>query len=402
MHNLRNVVSFEFFRQITKPRFWILSLSIPVLLGLVFGLSYASNTTKSSDTAARTTQFAYLDASGLVVPQVAEAMGGHPTSDAQAAIQEVRDGKSQAFIDIPADPTAAKVQVYGQDRGLMNNGQYSSIADALLKASAATRIGNPKLASVAAGKVDTTTVTYRPNGDVAPGFTSVILPGAFLVLLYLSIIMLGNQMLQVTLEEKENRVSEMILTTMNPRTLIVGKVLALIGVGVVQMLVFATPVAIAWFVAPSLVNIPNLSFAWSDVDWGRVGIGAALFVASFAMFTGCLVAIGSVMPTAREAGSAFGVVMMAMFVPLYALQMVITNPNALLPSVFTYFPLTAPVTALMRNATGAFTWWQAVIVLAILVVTSTVMLRLGVRLFATGAIQYSGKVNIRQALRRTT
>ncbi len=45
----------------------------------------------------------------------------------------------------------------------------------------------------------------------------MVLPGIFLVLFYLSIVMLGQQMLNVTLEEKQNRVSEMILTTMSPR-----------------------------------------------------------------------------------------------------------------------------------------------------------------------------------------
>ena len=51
-------------------------------------------------------------------------------------------------------------------------------------------------------------------------------------------------MLNSTLEEKENRVTEMILTTLNPTTLITGKVIALFAVGLVQMLVFLSPIAV--------------------------------------------------------------------------------------------------------------------------------------------------------------
>ena len=57
----------------------------------------------------------------------------------------------------------------------------------------------------------------------------------FLVIFYVSIILLSNQMLNSTLEEKENRVTEMILTTLNPTTLIIGKIIALFMVGLVQI-----------------------------------------------------------------------------------------------------------------------------------------------------------------------
>ncbi len=400
MPNLTNVISFEFFRTITKKRFWIMTLGVPVLLGLIFALSYASGKSSAPDPASTGSSFTYHDASGVVEKSVAERMGGREVTDVDAAIQDVKQGRSDAFFDIPADPTSTDVRVFGRDRGLVANSQYSTLAVALLQTSASQRIGDPLLSAVAADKIPTTTTAFRPNGEVAPGFMSVILPGAFVVLLYLSIVMLGNQMLNVTLEEKENRVSEMILTTMNPHTLIEGKVIALVGVGILQMLVFAVPLVVAWVWAPSLLSLPGFSLSSLTVDWLRIGIGAALFLASFAMFTGCLVAVGSVMPTAKEASQAFAVVMVGMFVPLYAVQMLVTNPNALLPTVFTYFPLTAPISAMVRNATGNLVLWQAMVVLLILAVTASVMLALGVRLFRTGAIQYDSKVNVRAVLRR--
>ena len=57
------------------------------------------------------------------------------------------------------------------------------------------------------------------------------------------------------------------------------------------------------------------------------------------------VAIGSLMPTVKDAGTAFGAVILLMFVPLYMLPVVASDPGALVTQVLTYFPVTAPITA---------------------------------------------------------
>ena len=399
-HNFRTVVGFEFLRTVTKRRFWVMSLSIPVLLALVFTLTSLSAHSENSTATSSAFSFAYHDASGLVTPQLAAAFGATPTADPAAAIAAVKHGTLTAFVDIPADVGTAPVLVYGEDVGLIGNSRYESVAQALVKAAVAERIGDPRLAKLAASGARVTSTVYN-QGTAVSGFGSVVLPGIFLVLFYLSIVMLGQQMLNVTLEEKQNRVSEMILTTMSPTTLIIGKVIALVGVGILQALVFSLPVLIARLVAPGRVHIPGLSLSDIPIDPLRIAFGFVIFLFSFAMFAGFLVAIGAVMPTIRDASGAFSAVVVTMFVPLYAVQLVVNEPHALLPTVFTYFPLTAPVTALLRNALGTLSWYEAAIVVVVLAVMSTVMLRVGVRLFQTGSISYTSRVNIREALRRS-
>ncbi|HET9129100.1 MAG TPA: ABC transporter permease [Propionibacteriaceae bacterium] len=398
-HNFRTVVAFEFLRTVTKRRFWVLSLSVPLLLALVFALTSASARTTSTSQTATDFSFSYRDASGLVTPAVARAFGGTPTTDAASAIAAVKLGTLTAFIDIPADVGSAPVQVYGQDAGLIANTRYTSLVQALLRASAREKIGDPRLATIASSGVATTSTIYQ-HGATVNGWGSVILPGLFLLLFYLSIVMLGQQMLNVTLEEKQNRVSEMILTTMSPTTLIVGKVVALIGVGILQAVVFSSPILIARLSAPTLVHIPGVSLSDLTPDPFRMIVGFVVFVFAFAMFAGLLVAIGAVMPTIRDASGAFSAVVVTMMIPLYAIQMIVNQPHALLPTVFTYFPLTAPVTALVRNALGTLAWWEAGAVVIILAVVSTLALRIGVRLFQVGSISYGSRVNIRQALRQ--
>lgn len=66
--------------------------------------------------------------------------------------------------------------------------------------------------------------------------------------------------------------------------------------------------------------------------------------------------------------------------------------------IFTYFPLTAPITAMLRNALGSLSVVEAGVVLVILFATAAAFLWLGVQLFRTGSIAYDRRLNIGKAL----
>lgn len=412
-HNLGTVLAFEVRRTLTKPAFWLTSLSIPLLMVAIFGLMWWSNTSAIASVEAErgaVTSFTYTDASGVVAPEVAAAMGGTPAPDAAAAAQAVRDGSAQLHLNIPADPTVDPVHIVGADIGLMRSGQWDALARDLLQRSASERIGDPQLTGVLAG-VSTSAELWK-DGQRSPGFAAAIVPGLFLVLLYMGVLMLGQQMLNITVEEKENRVTEMILTTLDPRVLIIGKVLAVFCVGIIQALVLLVPVVLVGLLFPGLFgasagaagapagDVPALDLGGEVlIDPVRIALAAGLFVAGFLLFTGLLVAIGSVMPTAKDAGSAFGAVILAMFLPLYTATAVLNDPGSPVSEVLTWFPLTAPVTALLRNALGLMPVWQGVGVILVLALCAAALLWLGVRLFRQGSISYDKRLSIGKALR---
>jgi len=109
------------------------------------------------------------------------------------------------------------------------------------------------------------------------------------------------------------------------------------------------------------------------------------------LFTTTLVAIGAIMPTARDAGQVSTPLMILIFVPFYAASLIVSDPHALIVQAFTYFPYTAPVTAMLRNGLGSLNPLEATLVIAELFVLGVLMLRLAVRLFRYGSIEYSGE-----------
>jgi ABC-2 type transport system permease protein len=400
-HNLGTVVSFEFVRTVTKVRFWIGTLSVPVIMAIVFGMIFLSNTsTSTAAEAQKNAQFSitYLDDSGLITTGVAAAFGAVPVPSSDVGIREVQSGAVEAFFHFPAHPENTAVEVYGADKGVFENGKYAAVAQAMLAHAVAQKIGSPQLSSLAAGTVEVETVTYQ-GSEVAGGMNSVIPPLAFLVVFYGLVVLLAGQMLNSTLEEKENRVTEMILTTLKPTTLISGKVLALFMVGLVQVAVFASPILIGALFYRDALNIPEFETSRLVFDATRMTIGFLILVGGFALFTTTLVAIGAVMPTAKEAGNFMGVMIALIFIPFYSVRLVVSEPHSPIVQVFTYFPFSAPVTTLLRNGFGSLGILEAAIVIAILYVGAAVMLRVAVRLFQYGSISYTSKVSIRTALK---
>jgi ABC-2 type transport system permease protein len=402
-HNLRTVIGFEVRRALSKKRFWFLTLLLPIAIGIVLALVIFGNTVASNNFDNQSDaefSFTYSDESGFIDPVIAAALAGTVTDSDAEAIAAVRAGGQDAHLVYPADLTTTPIEVYGVDRGLFENGKYVDIARQVLSMSAQDQIGNPMLTVLAVGNVPVSATTFA-DGKVASGLMGVIPPLIFLVMFFLIFTLLANQMLTSTLEEKENRVTEMILTTLNPNALISGKIISLFIVGLVQALVFLLPVLVGFFFFRSTLNLPNIDLSSFIVDPAQMIVGALIAIGGFALFTGTTVAIGAVMPTARDAGNIFGALIALMIVPLYAGSLVISDPQNPVVQIFTYFPYSAPITAMLRNAFGSLAGWEAAIVITGLFLLSAIVLRIAARLFRTGSIQYNNRVSLKAVFSRS-
>ncbi len=396
-HNLGTVVSFEVTRTLTKKRFWIATMIVPAVMGVVFGLIFLANRTTTSQVdlqASAKFSFAYTDASGYVDPAVVTALGGGKATDPVQAIADVKSGRIDAYFAYPADPAKQPTQVYGVDKGIFENGKYGAVASRIMVTSTQDRIGDKTLVTLMQGTFPVTATTYKA-GRESGGVNEVIGPLAFLAVFYIVILLLANQMVTSLLEEKESRVTEMILTTLDPTTLVVGKVIALSVIGLVQMLAFALPVAVGYLFFRESLSLPNLDLSHLVFNPGPMIVGALLLIGGFALFTATLVAVGAIVPTARDAGQVSAPMMILIFVPFYIVGIVVSDPHALVVQLFTYFPYTAPVTAMLRNGFGSLSPLEAGIVVAELFVLGVLALRLAVRLFRYGSIEYTRKVSLR-------
>jgi len=396
MHNLGTVFRFEVRRTLKKKSFWITALSFPVIIGVVFAIIFFSNqatTDAAENMKDQTFSFAVTDESKLINPETLAQLKATTVTDKQATIDKVKAGTLDAYIYYPADVTKEKVEVYAKNIGLFENNRYQAVADALLK-QAGEANATPEIRAILEDKVAFQATMYK-DGKAYDGFKELIAPGVFLILFYILIAMFGNQMLTSTTEEKENRVIEMILTTIQARTLIIGKILSLIVLAAIQMLVIIVPVLTAYLLFRDALAIPNLDLTNIPLDPVRITIGTLLFVTSFLLFTGLLVAIGAATPTAKEASGFFGTVMLFIFGPLYAVTLFVSSPDSMIVRVLSFFPLTAPIPLMLRNAVGNLSIPDAILGISILAVSAIIALAISIRLFRYGALEYSNRLSLK-------
>lgn len=401
MHNLGTVIRFEIVRTLKKRSFWIAALAVPTIVAAVGAIIFFSNQTTSTESqnlANEQYSFGVTDDSHLISPQILTAVGASQITDRSAGIQATKDGKLDAYFYYPTDVTKQPVQIYGKEVGIFKNSRYEELASQLLIQSAAAKT-DPSLRAILQNKVNFSATTYT-NGAEDKGFLKLIAPGIFLVLFYFMIATFGSQILTSVTEEKENRVIEMILATIKPTTLLVGKLLSLVVLAFIQMAVILIPVVVGYLVFKDQLSLPSLDLSSLPLDPLAISLGASIFIVSFLMYTGILMTLGAAMPTAKEAGGFFGAVMALTFGPLYAAPLFISAPHSLIVQILSYFPLTAPIPLLLRNAVGNLELIPALISLGLLIITTALTVRIGVRIFRFGALEYSRKLSVKEVLKR--
>lgn len=401
MHNLGTVIGFEFLRTVRKRTFWIGALAFPILIIVIGAISYLSNVAADeADDAAQTDAFELVifDESGIVTTEAMATFGARTVDSRQEGINLVLTGTVDGFAFYPADLLNDPIEVFGQDLSIGDNGRYEYAAREILNISLLSGVTSEQRRALLDEGFDTTVETYV-DGVEAEGFRAMVAPGLFLVLFFIIVILLGNQMLNSVTEEKENRVIEMMLTTITARAMIVGKIISLGLLGLVQIVVIAVPVVLALVLFGDTLDI-NLDLSELVFDPVRILVGAILLVLSFMVVTGILVTMSAAMPTAKEAGSFLGFAIFANFVPFYALWPIITDPGQVIVQIFTYVPLTSPVTLLLRNTVGNLTTVELVIGMAILALAAVLSLWSAIRAFKRGTLQYNRRLSLKELFGR--
>ena len=395
MHNLGTVFKFETIRVLKKPTFWLMALGFPLMFAALYGIMFWSQSTTmqaAKELEKQEFSLAVTDDSKLVRPELLMAAKTKTVESKEAGINDVKNGKIDAYIYFPKDIGKQKVEVYGKDVGLFQNGKYGAVAQSLLSQSVASSVSQAQVA-ILQNKVQLSSTTYL-DGKEHGGVNEMIAPGLFLVIFFMLVTFFGNQMLTSSTEEKENRTVEMLLTMVKTDTLITGKILSLMVLALIQMSVIVLPVAAGYLAFGSKLQLPNMDLSLLVFDPVRIGLALVIFLASFMMFTGMLVTLGAMMPTAKEASQWFGLVIMLIFGPFYGITAFVSFPDSPFVKFLSLFPFTAPIPLLLRNAVGNLPAWEGLLGVALLIVAAVLVLWLAVRIFRYGAMSYDSKLSL--------
>jgi len=272
-----------------------------------------------------------------------------------------------------------------------------------------------QLKAVVTGAIQLATVRERADAaGISPGallapvpVTSVQLgsvpgrgPGdeaAVLVMtavLFFGISVFGQMVLTGVLEEKANRVVEVLLARIPPRTLLAGKITGIGLLGLAQIGVTALAALVAVATVPS-IEVPAVR--GSVLAWALVW-----FVLGYALYATVYGALGSLGSRVEDAQSVAGPVTVVMVLAYFASLAMLGQPGSVGARVVSYFPLTAPMAMPGRIAMGATAWWEPAVAAVLTLAATAGLVYLGGRVYTSAILHTGSALSLRDLWRRRT
>ncbi len=389
------VIRFETMRQLKKPAFWAATLLIPLLIGGIYLISFLSAKSVEKDPVLKEdTKIAITDEAGIFNKETPFLVD----VDKDVGREMVKTGKVDLYFYIPKDfAETKKADFYHISEGLDIFNNDANILKTLLSNEAASKVGELDTLALT-GKYEVTDHKLNHDGEDSNALGKAIVPFAIGIVFFMFVALCGNRFLLNVVEEKENRISEMILTSISAHHLIVGKIIALLILSAIQILVLVIPIAILIFVnrdSQMVAGILNMI----EVEPITVILSALLFIASVMFYAGTCTFVGALTSTAKDASSFIGPAIILIVFPLYFMQMFMaTDPNAIV-QFMTYFPFTAPIALMLRSGFGTISTLEFCIGLAVVAVSAVIMTRLAIVTFQKNAINF-GSPRLRSRRKR--
>lgn len=409
MSKLRAVIRHEYLTIVKQPSFWIVMVAIPLVIAAVFLLVFLSNQSSSErieELSKDLQNVAIIDKSGLINEEVVSQSGLalSPAAEEETIRENVRTAETEALIVFPAElQTDQNYQLYLSSDDLTKMGGVSSLADNILKTSLFLPLGSAEIIALAQEGA-AADVTIYEDGQVSGGFNDYIAPGLFVILFYIIFAFSVGYMLSSVSEEKENRSMEMVLTYVKPRTLIVGKLLAVSLVTITQVLFFALLGLAAFLIAQQFSGAVALPFGLDlskiTFDPMTTFFGAAFLVVGFLMYAAFMTATAAAAPSTKEANSFSAVFFIGAFVPFYFVSLIVTDPENPIIGFLTYFPLTSPVVTLIRNTVDNLGVVESWLALAVMTFFMVISIWVAVRAFKLGALEFSQTIKLSKLFKK--
>lgn len=191
------------------------------------------------------------------------------------------------------------------------------------------------------------------------------------MLFYVVIITSASLLMSSIAKEKENRVMEILMSSVKPIHLFTGKILGLGVVGLLQMVLWLGSALLMLRLGGGTLNIPqSIQLPPGILIWGIL-----FFILGYLVYATIMAGVGAFVPNIKEASQATFYVIMPLLIPLILVGVIIEEPNAILPTILSLIPFTAPTTILTRMAVSPVPLWQLLAAIGSLILSIYILIR---------------------------
>ncbi len=379
----------ELVNAIKRKGFIIMTLIVPVLglLGIgIFSLVSAG----AGPSVVETTTIGYVDEVGGFAQYTTqgniELARFDTQDDATAAL--ISEEVSEYFV-IPSDyMSTGVIDRYTLTRELETPPAITSAIKNFLTSNLLAGKVSPDTVNLIEAPVNLVTTRLTETGEVATeqgGFGNLIIPGIFALLLALSLQLSCVYLVQGLGDEKESRLIEVLLSSVNTRQLLVGKVLGLGVAGLVQVVVWLATL-------PLLLNLASSTFGGFfgtiQMPADFIVLGIVYFILGYALFAALSAGVGAISPSAREGQQLIPIFTLLLFVPIWFSSILFIFPNSPLWAVLTILPVTAPIAVMLRLGVTGVAAWELAVSITVLALAIILVMFLAIRAFRVYLLMY--------------
>lgn len=411
MHPTFIVAKREFLQRVRKRSFWLFLLLGPLFFLLILIVPIGLSMEKESKT-----QIGVVDKSGDLVPflysqkelTIIPLKGSLPE-----VIKEAKQLHCDGVVILEKKPTIWFCRY-------IRLGMLGGVGDAELEFLLRQRIQEYEMNSQGMESpnvlLTSESMANNHNGetDMAIGFVA----GLFMAMLILVFVNQYAQMvLRGVVEEKQNRISELILTSIKPTHFILGKVIGIASVAFLQMAIwFGVSSFISWSTyqyfqldrftnthlattllqtadANQTMEINALLNALGTLNFGALLIGFLFyFIFGYLLFSALYAMIGIAVGSDSDAHQMAMPIALPLAIPLVALQSIVDNPHSEFAKFLSFFPLTAPTTMMIRLPFGVPTW-EVLVSAGLLFISFLLFSFIAAKVYRMGVLLYGKKLS---------
>lgn len=269
-------------------------------------------------------------------------------------------------------------------------------------------------------KAKVTLELYNLNGESdVRGLNEIkmVIGGAFGYLIMMFIVIYGNFVMRSVIEEKTNRVIEVIVSSVKPIQLMLGKIIGTSLAGIMQFIIWvliglSLLLALSLFMEIPLTNPAPVSTPISrnmDLDIAAVvthlfelpilsilSAFVVYFIGGYLLYSSMYAAIGAAVDSETDSQQFLLPVISPLIIGVYVgLVTVVSDPHGMVATVFSYIPFTSPIVMMMRIPFGV-PWWEVALSLCLLCCTFMLIVWFASRVYKVGILMYGKKPTYRE------
>ncbi|MBT4510699.1 MAG: ABC transporter permease [Chloroflexi bacterium] len=390
----------EFSQVVRRKGFYILTLGLPFIafLGLFIN-DIVQDLDKEPDTPDHQ-NIGYVDDMGVFTGYTQQAnLTFIPYPDQDLAQQDLMAGEINEYFVIPESylqtglvdryTTERELEVplktwYQIRDFLLNNLLASEVNDDLLN-----RAKNP--VQLNSWHLDETGAVSEPPDELQ----AILVPYFFGLLFIMSIFMTSGYLMHSVTEEKENRIMEILLSSVSVNQLLRGKIIGLGIAGLIQIVIWLVTIRV--FLEVGSVDISVLE----DIQFppSMLLFGVIYFLLGYGLFSVLYAGLGAMSTSPRESQQMVGIFVMPAVVPLVLMSVIGENPEGGIAQALSFIPITAPTTVMMRLANINIPPWELALSITLLASSIALGLWLVARMFRAYLLMYGKRPTLREIVR---